>query len=107
MTLSELLGTPVHDAAGHRVGRVADVRLVMAREGAAPRVHGLLVSPGAYTPFLGFERTDARAPWPVGQVLRWLQRGAFMVRWADVELRPDRVVLRAQAPRWSTDLPEG
>jgi len=108
MTLSELLGTPVHDAAGHRVGRVADVRLVLAdRAGGEAHVHGLLVSRRAHTPFLGFERSGATSPWPVAQVLRRLHRGAFVVRWADVEVRADRVVLRAQAPRWSADLPTG
>lgn len=109
MILGELFGRPVHDAAGHRLGVVLDVRLLLPRGERGPaRVHGLLVSRTGRTPFLGFERTGARAPWPVAQWLRRLHRGAFLVHWSDVaELRDDRVVLRARAPRWSTDLPSG
>lgn len=108
MILGELFGRVVTDAAGHRVGQVADVRLVLpkgTRTGPA-RVHGLLVGRGAHPLFLGFERTGARSPWPVAQLVRRRQRDSFLVLWSDVaEVRADRVVLRAGAARWSTDLP--
>ncbi|GEN81328.1 hypothetical protein [Actinotalea fermentans] len=108
MILGELLGTPVHDAAGHRVGLVVDVRFLLPSGERGPaRVHGVLVGDRRRVPFLGFERSGARSPWPVAQWLRRGNAGAFLVRWADVvEVRPDRVVLARGARRWSTDLPE-
>lgn len=106
MILGELLGTPVHDAAGHRVGVVIDVRLLLpdgVRGGA--RVHGLLVGRGRRAPFLGFERTAARSPWPITTLLRRAHAGSFLVHWDDLaEVRADRVTLAPRAPRWSTDL---
>ncbi len=106
MILGELLGTPVHDAGGRRVGVVIDVRLLLPDDArGAARVHGLLVGRGRRAPFLGFERTGARSPWPIGTLLRWAHAGSFLVRWDDVaEVRPDRVRLAPRAPRWSTDL---
>lgn len=109
MILGELLGTPVHDAAGHRVGFVIDVRLHLPDGARGPaRVHGLLVGAGRRAPFLGFERSGARSPWPIATLLRRAHAGAFLVHWADVaDVRGDRVVLAARAPRWSTDLTAG
>lgn len=48
------------------------------------RVVGVLVSPRTATSFLGYERTDVRAPWPVPQLVRRRHRGTFLVRWEDV-----------------------
>ena len=96
----------MHDAGGHRVGVVIDVRLLLP-DGArgAARVHGLLVGRGHRAPFLGFERTGARSPWPIATLLRRAHAGAFLVHWDDLaQVRPDRVVLAPRAPRWSTDL---
>ena len=106
MILGELLGAPVHDAAGHRVGVVIDVRLLLPARGRGPaHVHGLLVGDARRAPFLGFERTGARSPWPIATLLRRAHAGAFLVHWDDVaEVRPDRVSLATGARRWSTDL---
>lgn len=90
MILSDLLDAPVRDAAGEHVGYVVDVRFVLdgapAGPGtlAAPRLHGLLVSPRTGTSFLGYERRDVRAPWPVAQLVRWRHRGTFLAHWTDV-----------------------
>ncbi|MFC8923080.1 PRC-barrel domain containing protein [Cellulosimicrobium sp. NPDC057127] len=48
------------------------------------RVVGLLVSPRTAASFLGYERTDVRAPWPVPQLVRRRHRGTYLVRWEDV-----------------------
>ena len=51
---------------------------------AAPRLHGLLVSPRTRTSFLGYERTGVRAPALLARYFAWRHRGTFLVRWEDV-----------------------
>lgn len=108
MRLSDLLDLPV-TLDGERLGYVVDVRLVL--DGpltgalAAPRLHGLLVSPRTGTSFLGYERSEVTAPWPIARWLRWRHRGTFLVHWTDVEgTGPDGVRLRPGAPRYDADL---
>ncbi len=90
MILSDLLDAPVLASDGEHVGFVVDVRFVLdgppAGPGtlAAPRLHGLLVSPRTGTSFLGYERRDVRAPWPIAHLVRRLHRGTFLTRWTDV-----------------------
>lgn len=48
------------------------------------RVVGVLVSPRTGASFLGYERTDVTAPWPVPQLVRRRHRGTFLVPWDDV-----------------------
>lgn len=89
MILGDLLDAPVVDASGQRVGHVIDVRLVLDGPTgtgllAAPRVLGLLVSPRTGSSFLGFERTDVRAPAGIAHLLRWRHRGTFLAPWSDV-----------------------
>jgi hypothetical protein len=48
------------------------------------RVVGILVSPRTASSFLGYERTDVRAPWPLPQLVRRRHRGTYLVRWEDV-----------------------
>lgn len=102
MILSDLLDRFVLDADGRHLGHVIDVRLVLdgppAGVLAAPRLHGLLVSPRTATSFLGYERTEVTAPWPVARFLRWRHRGTFLVQWSDVDAVEDGAVrLRAGA----------
>jgi hypothetical protein len=89
MLLTDLLDRFVVDADGAYLGHVIDARFVLdgAPVGvlAAPRLHGLLVSPRTATSFLGYERSGVTAPWPVGSFLRWRHRGTFLVHWADVD----------------------
>jgi hypothetical protein len=115
MILSELIGSPVVQG-GDRVGRVADLRFVLDtvpdssgdRRVPMPeaRLYGILVSPRAPDSFLGYERSGVTKPWPLAQLLRRRERGAFLVLWADVaQLSADGVLLRPHARRWSPALP--
>lgn len=115
MILGDLLDAPVVDAAGGRLGFVIDVRLVLDGPPgpgllAAPRVLGLLVSPRTGTSFLGFERTDVRAPAGIAHLLRWRHRGTFLVAWPDVAAVTgvgegrEQVLLVEGYRRWAADL---
>jgi sporulation protein YlmC with PRC-barrel domain len=108
---TELLRRRVVDHDGVRVGRVIDLRFVLdgPPDGvlAAARLHGLVVGRHGGS-FLGYERTDVRAPWLVADLLRWRNRGAFLVHWADLDLVGDDTVrLHAGATRWSPRIMEG
>ncbi|ROS26054.1 PRC-barrel domain-containing protein [Cellulomonas sp. PhB150] len=109
MILSDLLDTPVTDADGTRVGYVIDVRFVLdgPPDGllAAPRLHGLLVSPRTGTSFLGYERSGVRSPAFLARWFAWRHRGTFLVHWTDVASVADgRVDLAADHRRWSPTL---
>lgn len=113
MILSDLLDLPVRDADGRPLGFVVDVRLVLdgPLDGtlAAPRLHGLLVSPRTGTSFLGYERTDENAPALIARWLRHRHRGTFLVLHEDVEPwgdPPQGMVLRAGYRRWDPALPQ-
>ena len=88
MILGDLLGTPVFDADGARLGRVADARFTL--DGgphqllADARLLGLVVSPHSASSFLGYERSGVAQPWPLPQLLRWRHRGSFLVLWEDI-----------------------
>lgn len=88
MLLTDLLDARVEDAEGRALGFVVDVRLVLdgppAGLLAAPRVHGLLVSPRTASSFLGYERSDETSPALVARFMRWRHRGTFLVLWQDV-----------------------
>ncbi|MEV7972631.1 PRC-barrel domain containing protein [Cellulomonas sp. NPDC089187] len=108
MLLSDLLDLPV-TLDGERVGYVVDVRLVLdgpvSGTLASPRVHGLLVSPRTGTSFLGYERTDVTAPWPIARWMRWRHRGTFLAHWGDVDqVGAEGVALRSGAPRYDAAL---
>ena len=117
MLLSDLLDAPVRDSDGRALGFVVDVRLALdgPLDGvlAAPRLHGLLVSPRTGTSFLGYERTDENSPALLARWLRHRHRGTFLVPWEDV-LPPDEthtppaptVTLRRDYRRWSPALPQ-
>ena len=112
MILSELIGSPVVRG-GERVGRVIDLRFVLARapdvgdDAAMPEAHlyGILVSRHSPASFLGYERSGVNRPWPLAQLLRWRERGSFLVLWSDIEqLSGDGVLLRPGARQWSSQL---
>lgn len=110
MILGDLLDTPVRGPADDCLGYVVDVRLVLdgPLDGplAAPRLHGLLVSPRTGTSFLGYERTAVRSPALVARWLRWRHRGTFLVHWQDVAaVEPGAVRLRDGYRQISPDLP--
>jgi len=106
MILSDLLDVPVIDADGKRVGFVIDARFVLdgPPDGqlAAPRLHGLLVSPRTGTSFLGYERSDVRSPAVLAHWFAWRHRGTFLVHWTDVAaVTADAVQLRPDHRRWA------
>ncbi|PZF55260.1 PRC-barrel domain containing protein [Curtobacterium sp. MCSS17_008] len=109
MLLSDLLHRPVTDADGSRVGFVLDVRFVLdgplTGSLAAPRLHGIIVCPRKHASFLGYERTDMRAPRLVADFLRWRTRGTFLVLEHDVQRFGETVQLRPDATRWAPTLP--
>jgi len=111
MILGDVLDAPVTGADGGRLGFVVDVRFVLdgPLDGgllAAPRVHGLLVSPHTGTSFLGYERTAVRSPAVLARWFAWRHRGTFLVRWEDVEsVTPGTVRLVAGFRRYSPALP--
>jgi hypothetical protein len=90
MILGDLLGTPVHDPGGLRLGRVADARFTIdgppGQLLAGASLLGLVVSPHSASSFLGYERTGLARPWPVAHLLRWRHRGSFLVLWADIDI---------------------
>lgn len=112
MILGDLLGTPVHDADGGRVGRVADARFVLDGPPnqlvAEPRLLGLVVSPHSVASFLGYERNGLTRPWLLARILRWRHRGSFLVLWEDISMvGPHSVRLRPGYTRYSPALEGG
>ena len=110
MILGDLLDAPVRGPADEPLGFVVDVRFVLdgPLDGtlAAPRLHGLLVSPRTGTSFFGYERTEVRSPALLARWLRWRHRGTFLVRWQDVvAVEPGAVRLREGFRRLSPELP--
>lgn len=104
MILSDLLGLPVFDAEGRRLGRVIDARFVLAGTPSAllpgAQLHALLVSPHSSSSFLGYERSGVTAPWPIGALLSWRHRGSFFVAWEDIAMvAEDAIHLRPHFTR--------
>lgn len=111
MILGDLLGLPVLDSDGGRLGKAADIRFVL--DGAPhqlmsdARMLGIVVSPHSAASFLGYERTNLTQPWPLAHLLRWRHRGSFLVLWEDIALiRKDVVKLRPGFTRYSPALEE-
>jgi hypothetical protein len=80
--LSDMLGLQVREAAGHRVGAVVDVRLVLDGvlddHPGMPTLFGLVISPRTRSSYLGFERSDARHSALLATLARhWRHRGTF------------------------------
>lgn len=89
MILSDLLGSEAVDADGRHLGAILDVRLEIS---GTPRqlladavVTGLLVSPHSRFSTWGYERRGEDGPFLIARLQRWMHRGTFLVRWADVE----------------------
>jgi len=131
--LGDLLDARVLGPGGENLGFLVDVRLALDtlpdggpsdRDDAHPddralstsvrrrdrvgraRVVGVLVSPRTGASFLGYERTDVTAPWPVPQLVRRRHRGTFLVPWDDVAaVAPGEVRLAAGYRREDAALP--
>jgi len=112
MILGDLLGTPVLDADGGRLGRVADVRFVLDGTPhqlmAEPRLLGLVVGPHSASSFMGYERNGLTRPRLIARILRWRHRGSFLVLWEDIAVMgTDAVRLRPGFTRYSAALEDG
>lgn len=112
MILSDLMQNDVIDAQGRTLGRIVDARFVIdgapSQLLADARLVGFIVSAHSGTSFLGYERTDMRAPWPIAPFLRWRHRGAFLVCWEDIAmLGKNAVHLREGYRRVDPDLGTG
>ena len=103
MRLSELLGTEVHDRAGSRVGRVADVMVL--RDGPldesgrpAFRILGLVVVEGRNGRLLGYEKE--RHPTVFRWAVRRLAKRILDVPWETVtSVTPDLVTIGVDGDR--------
>ena len=108
MILSDVLRSEVVDAAGHRLGRVADVRFRLEGRPSASRARmaGIIVSPRSSASFLGYERASLGRPVILDRLLRFIHRGSFLVEWDDIQRFEDgKVRLRAGYQRRSVTLP--
>jgi hypothetical protein len=92
----ELLGRPVRDATGRRVGAIREIRADATPRGdGLPElvVRGVIVSRSRVRLF-GYQRHDQRGPVPLVAIIRWLHRHSRYVEWADVDLSGPDVRLR-------------
>lgn len=109
MILNDLLGLPVLDDRGQRVGSVLDVRFVIdGRPGqtlSEARLAGLVVSPHSRHSYLGYERSSMNSPAIINGILSWMHRGTFYVQWESVRKVTERdVQLRAGFQRFDARL---
>jgi sporulation protein YlmC with PRC-barrel domain len=108
MILSDVLRSEVVDAAGHRLGRVADVRFRLEGPPTASRarITGIIVSPRTASSFMGYERSTLDRPVILDRLLRFIHRGSFLVDWDDIQRFEDgKVRLRKGYERRSATLP--
>lgn len=108
MILNDLLGTPVHDASGAKLGRVVDARFRLTGRAtpAKAQLVGLIVSPRSASSYLGYERTGESRPVVIDRFLRWRHRGSFLVAWDDVQrVSATAVTLRRGYERLDAALP--
>ncbi|MCZ2402209.1 PRC-barrel domain containing protein [Paenarthrobacter sp. Z7-10] len=107
--LGDILGCPVADEQGRRLGYAVDARFVHdgpvsrgdnphspdsagGADGAglsgsvvpAARLHGFIVSPHTRSSFLGYARTNVNASAALAWILARRHRGSFLVLWPDV-----------------------
>jgi hypothetical protein len=112
MILSDVLGSPVLDAHGERLGFAVDVRFVLNPSGEdkrtpqiEARLYGFIVSPHTRSSYLGYDRSDVNAPALIARFLAWRHRGSFLVLWPDVERATGgRIELRQGYRRYRSGL---
>jgi hypothetical protein len=112
MILSDVLGSPVLDAHGERLGFAVDVRFVLNPSGEDRRtpqieawLYGFIVSPHTRSSYLGYDRSDVNAPALIARFLAWRHRGSFLVLWPDVERATGgRIELRQGYRRYRSGL---
>jgi len=89
MQMSEVLGMPVVDAGGIRLGKVTDIRLVqdgpyLEGFGNALRVDAVVVGRGGIASRLGYVRGGVRGPGLLRVVAIVLEGRAFLVPWTEI-----------------------
>jgi hypothetical protein len=93
MKASDLLGRPVLDATGRRIGVVTDLRCVqdgpLRGAMAAPRVHEVIISRRRTGSMLGYDRREQQGPWLVRRIVRWLHRDLLILPWESVRVEGD------------------
>ncbi|SFW85927.1 hypothetical protein [Amycolatopsis australiensis] len=96
MRAGELIGRPVRDATGRRIGAVREIRTESTPRGdGMPElvVRGVVVARTRVRLF-GYQRHDQRGPGPLVALIRWLHRHTRYVEWADVDLSGPEVRVR-------------
>jgi len=90
MKASDLIGRPVVDSTGRRIGVVTDLRCVqdgpLRGAMAAPRVRDVIVSRRRTGSMLGYDRRDQQGPWLIRLLVRWLHRDLLIVPWEATQL---------------------
>ncbi|HEV2887316.1 MAG TPA: PRC-barrel domain-containing protein [Jatrophihabitans sp.] len=93
MKASDLIGRPVLDSTGRRLGIVTDLRCVqdgpVRGSMAAPRVHHVVISSRRTGSMLGYDRRDQQGPWLIRLIVRWLHRNLLIVPWESIQLSDD------------------
>jgi sporulation protein YlmC with PRC-barrel domain len=93
MKASDLIGRPVLDSTGRKVGVVSDLRCIqdgpLRGSMAAPRVHQVLVSGRRTGSMLGYDRRDQQGPWLIRWIVRRLHRKLLILPWESVTLTED------------------
>jgi PRC-barrel domain len=93
MKASDLIGRPVVDSTGRRVGVVTELRCVqdgpLRGAMAAPRVHQVIVSSRRVGFRLGYHRQEQQGPWLIRLVVGWLHRNLTVVPWESIQLTDD------------------
>ena len=90
MKASDLIGRPVLDSTGRRLGVVTDLRCVqdgpLRGAMAAPRIHQVILSSRRVGSMLGYQRPEQQGPLLVRLLVRWLHRNRMVVPWESIQL---------------------
>ncbi|MFE9646737.1 PRC-barrel domain-containing protein [Streptomyces sp. NPDC006365] len=95
MKATDLLGAEALDTDGRRLGRVHDVRLARAGQGAPWRIDAVIVGPSALAYRLGYAEHAVEGPGLLAVLVRWLGRSDRQIPWSQVvSVQQRRLVVR-------------
>jgi sporulation protein YlmC with PRC-barrel domain len=81
-----LLGRPVYDRSGNRLGRLADLETRRDPHGQE-RISAVIVTAGPWGRLLGYERAEVGGPWLLERLARIvLRRTMRRVPWSEARL---------------------
>ena len=86
MLLGDLVGEIARDRAGHRLGRIVDVRVEPGGPDDRLRITAVVVATRWYARLLGFERPEVHDPWLFALLRRLLRHGTREVPWERVRV---------------------